>query len=154
ALGRPRAPHDLRRSLGGLRAVLRPALLAAGHAGGVERAANDVVADAWKIFHTAAPNHHDRVLLEIVADARDVGRGLQAVGEPHAGHLAQGRIRLLRRRRVDADADAAFLRARLHRRRLRLLPHGLTTLAHELINGRHVSPDAEPLGSSDKTLTL
>ena len=41
----------------------------------------------------------------------DVGGDLDAVGQPHTGDLAQRRVRLLRRRGVDADTDAAPLRA-------------------------------------------
>src|SRR2546430_7597809 len=35
---------------------------------------------------------------------------LQAVGEAHPRDLPEGGVRLLRRRRVDADADASLLR--------------------------------------------
>src|SRR6267143_44921 len=131
-------PCALRR----LGAVLRPALLPPGHAGGVERAADDMVPDARQVLHATAADHHDRVLLEVVPDARDVGRHLHAVRQPHARHLAQGGVRLLRGGRVDADADAPFLRAPLHRGRLRLLPDRLATLANELVNCRHGSPSA------------
>src|SRR5215831_19399053 len=56
--------YDLRlRSLG---PVLRPALLAVGHPGGIQRAADDVIAHARQILHTAPADQHDRVLLEIV----------------------------------------------------------------------------------------
>ena len=39
---------------------------------GVERAADDVVANAREVLHAAAADEHDRVLLEVVALARDV----------------------------------------------------------------------------------
>src|SRR6188768_1184998 len=55
-----------------LRAVLRAALFPVGHARSIEGAANNVVANAWKVFHTAAADQADRVLLEVVALARNV----------------------------------------------------------------------------------
>ena len=81
------------------------------HADRVERAADDVIADARQVLDAAAANEHQRVLLQVVADARDVGRDLDPVGQPHARDLAQRRVRLLRRLREHADADAALLRA-------------------------------------------
>src|SRR5437660_2893199 len=123
-----------------LGAVLRAALLAAGHAGGVERASDDVIADARQVLHAAAADHHDRVLLQVVTDTRDVRGDLLPVREPHAGHLAEGRVRLLGGRGVHADADAPLLGTRLHGGRLGLLAHRLTTVANELVNSRHRSP--------------
>ena len=103
----------------------------------VERAAHDVVADTREVLHAAAADQHDGVLLEVVALARDVGVDLAAVGEPHARHLAQRRVRLLRRLREHAQAHAAPLRAaeQVGRLRARALP--LATEAHELLNGGH-----------------
>src|SRR3954462_3069775 len=93
-----------------LRAVLRSTLLAALDADGVERAADDGVADARQILHAAAANQHERGFLQVGADARDVGRHLDPVGESNARDLAQRRVRLLRGLREDADADATLLR--------------------------------------------
>ena len=62
------------------------------------------------------------MLLQVVAFARDVRGHFDAVREPHAGHLAEGRVRLLRGHRLDDGADAALLRAALHGRVLRLGP--------------------------------
>src|SRR6266850_3703578 len=121
--GAPARRMALRSGLRRLGAVLRAALLAAGDAGGVERAPDDVIPDARQVLHAAAADHHDRVLLQVVADARDVRGDLLPVREPHAGHLAEGRVRLLGGRGVDADADAPLLGTGLHRGRLGLLPH-------------------------------
>src|SRR3954465_4962260 len=93
-----------------LHAVLRAGLLAVGDAGGVERAADDLVADARQVLDATAAHEHDGVLLEVVALARDVRRDLHAIREPHARDLAQRRVRLLRGGRVDAGADAPALR--------------------------------------------
>src|SRR5439155_1415912 len=152
-----RPSHGLRPSgLGRFGAIFRAALLPARDARGVEGAPNDVIPDPGEVLHAAAPDHYDRVLLEVVADARDVGGHLQAVGEAHPRDLPEGGVRLLRRRRVDADADASLLRARLHRGRLRLLPRRLATPSHQLVNGRHGSPSpnavTKPVLYNRKTL--
>src|SRR6266568_9456148 len=52
--------------LGTLRAVLGPALPAVGDAGGVQRAADDVVPDAGQILDATAADQDDRVLLQVV----------------------------------------------------------------------------------------
>src|SRR3954452_18298246 len=88
-----------------LHAVLRAGLLAVAHTGGVERAADDLVADARQVLDAAATDEDDRVLLKVVPLTGDVGGDLDATGDAHAGDLAQRRVRLLRRRGVDAGAD-------------------------------------------------
>src|SRR5687767_550108 len=62
-----------------LGAVLRTALAALVDAGGIERATDRVVADGGKVLHTPAADHHDGVLLEVVAFAADVAGHLEAV---------------------------------------------------------------------------
>src|SRR6185503_6388765 len=109
--------RDVRLSLlRSLRSVLRTALHAAGDADGVERAAHHVIPNARKILDAAAADEHERVLLQVVADARDVGRDLDAVGQAHARDLTERRVRLLRGLREDAHAHAALLRTALQRR--------------------------------------
>src|SRR6476660_4419349 len=90
-----------------LRAVPAASLLAVLHALGVERAADDLVANTGEVLHTTATDEHDRVLLEVVADTRDVSGDRDAARQAHAGDLAEGGVRLLRGGRVDARADAA-----------------------------------------------
>src|SRR5437868_99776 len=87
-----------------LHAVLRAGLLAVADAGGVERPADDLVAHARQVLDAAAAHEHHGVLLQVVALARDVGRDLDAARDADAGHLAQRRVRLLRRGRVHARA--------------------------------------------------
>src|SRR3954468_5252868 len=134
-----RTPPGARRGmlvLLGLHAVLRASLLAVGHPGGVERPADDLVAHAREVLHAPAAHQHHRVLLEVVALARDVGGYLHPVGQPHARDLAKRRVRLLRRGRVDARADTASLR-----RRDPLLPPltGLEARCGELLLGLGVA---------------
>src|SRR5687767_10388234 len=92
-----------------LGAVAATGLLAVAHAGGVEGAADDLVADAGEVLHTTATHEHDRVLLEVVALTGDVGGDLHARGEADAGDLAERGVRLLRRGRVDAGAHPTAL---------------------------------------------
>src|SRR5207302_1952569 len=109
------------------------------HADGIERAADDVIADARQVLDAAAADQHQRVLLQIVADAGNVGRHFDAVGQPHARHFSQCGVRLLRRLREDADADTALLRTVLQRRALRLADDLLPSVAYELTDSRHKS---------------
>src|SRR3954470_2515435 len=120
-----------------LGSVAAAGLLAVLHALGVERAADDLVADTGEVLHPAAADEHDRVLLEVVADTRDVRRDLDAAAQPHAGDLAEGGVRLLRGGRVDARADAATLGRSLEGRRLVLRHLVLAALADQLLNGGH-----------------
>src|ERR1043166_9503447 len=115
-----------------LGAVARAGLPAVADALGVEGAADDLVADAGQVLHPAAADEHDGVLLEVVADARDVGGDLDAAGQPDPAHLAQRRVGLLGRGRVDARADTPPLGRALQRRRLGLLDLALTALADQL----------------------
>src|ERR1700751_472579 len=101
------------RALGPFGSVLGTTLLAVLDPLRIEHAAQDVIAHARQILDAAAADHDDRMLLQIVAFAGDIADDLETVGQPHLGDLAQRRIRLLRRRRVDARADPALLRARL-----------------------------------------
>src|SRR3954470_10769292 len=134
-----------------LHAVLGAGLLAVAHAGGVERAAHDLVAHARQVLDAAAADEHDGVLLKVVALARDVGRHLDAARDPDAGDLAQRRVRLLGRRRVHARADPAPLGcgdlllaalAGLQARRGQLLGLRGATLADQLRGRRHAARNA------------
>src|SRR3954469_2666310 len=92
-----------------LGAVAAAGLLAVLDALGVERTADDLVADTGEVLHPAATDEHDRVLLEVVAHARDVRRDLDAARQAHAGDLAERGVRLLRGGGVNARAHAAPL---------------------------------------------
>src|SRR5207302_3367612 len=118
--------------LPGLGAIARTGLLAVADAGGVEGAPDDLVADAGQVLHASPTDEHDRVLLQIVPDARDVGRDLDAAGQTDARDLPEGRIRLLRRGGPHARAHAAALRRLLERWALRLRPDGLAALPDQL----------------------
>src|SRR4029453_6418117 len=124
-----------------LRAVTAAGLLAVADTLGVQRTADDLVADARKVLHSAATHEHDRVLLQVVTDTRDVRRHLDLAAELHTSDLAQRRVRLLGGSGVHARAHAAPLRASLQRRRLGLARLRLAALADQLLDrGHRVSP--------------
>src|SRR5271163_3045023 len=123
--------------LGFLRPVFRAALAPLLHAYRIERAANDVIANARQVTHAAAANQHDRMLLQVVADARDVGIHLDPVGQPHARDLAQSRVGLLGRGRLHLRAYAALLRRAFERARLHLEAFLHARLPDQLIYRRH-----------------
>src|SRR5918993_115822 len=87
--------------LGALRAVLRTALATLRDAGAVQRAAHRVIAHARQVLHAAAADQHHRVLLQVVAFAADVADDFEAVRQADLRHLAQRRIGLLGRGRID-----------------------------------------------------
>src|SRR5271156_5600443 len=126
----------LRPALGTLGAILRTALFAVGHADGIKRAADYVVTNSGEIFHAAATNEHNRVLLQVVADAGDVGSDLDPVGQPDTGYLTQRGVRLLGRLGVDAGANAAPLGRPLQCRRGCLVARRSAAFSHELTECR------------------
>ena len=113
------------------------ALAAAIDTRGVGRAAHHVVAHAGEVLHAAPADHHDRVFLQVVADTGDVGRHLDPVGQPDPGHLAQGRVRLLRRGGVDASTDAAALWTALQGGYVALFDLALPRLTNQLVDRCH-----------------
>src|SRR5699024_479394 len=133
-----------------LRAVEAAGLPAVLDTGGVEGAADDLVADAGEVFDTATTDENDRVLLEVVPLTRDVGRDLDAAGEAHTCDFAQGGVRLLRGVGVDAGADPASLRRTLEGGRLARRGLALPALADQLLNSGHV----EPLANSNDGAAL
>src|SRR5712691_3896280 len=120
-----------------LRAVAAARLLAAADALGVQGAADDLVAHPGEVADTAAADQHDGVVLEVVADARDVGGDLDVAGEPDPGDLAKRGVRLLGRGGVDARADPAALRAALERRGVVLGYLVLAALPDQLLDRGH-----------------
>src|SRR5439155_321857 len=59
--------------------------------------------------NAAATHEHDGVLLEVVADAGDVGSDFHVVRQANTSDLPKSRVRLLRGHRADDRADAALL---------------------------------------------
>src|SRR5207244_1687958 len=103
----------------------------------IEDTANDVIAHTRKVLHAAAANKHDRMFLKVMALAGNVGERFVAVGETNLRHLAQRRVRLLWRRRIDARTDGALLRTTLQGRHLVALGLLAAWFADQLIDRRH-----------------
>src|ERR1700682_2033901 len=119
-----------------LGSVLRATLLAASDPHRVQSAADDVIAHSREILNPATANQHDRVLLQIVADAGNVGCNLNSIGQSDAGNFTQGGVRLLRSLRIDAGANPTFLRTSLQSGAGRLVPWPLATGTNQLIKSR------------------
>ena len=75
--------------LGPFGTILRAGLHAVGNACAVKSAADDVVTNARQVFYAAAADHYYRVLLQIVANTRNVGSYLELVGQPDSGDFAK-----------------------------------------------------------------
>ena len=73
-----------------LRAVKAAGLGTLTNTRGVEGATNDLVANTGEVLHTTTTDEHDGVLLEVVADARNVGSDLNSRGETNASNLTEG----------------------------------------------------------------
>src|ERR1700722_8187864 len=124
-------------SLRTLRSILRAALLPVSHANRVQRSTHNVVTNTRQVLHTATADQHNRVLLQVVANARNVGRNLDAVGEAYTGNLTESRVRLLRGLGVNAGADATALGRTLERGAGGLITCGRAALLDELMERRH-----------------
>ena len=99
------------------RAVFRTTLFPVFDALGVQNATQYVVTDTGKVFYTAATDQDNRVLLKVVAFARDVADDFETVGQANLRNTTHGRVRFLRRCCINACANAALLRAFLQVRR-------------------------------------
>src|SRR5258708_7742543 len=119
-----------RRSLGPLRAVLRTSLLAILDARGIQRSAHDVIPHSRQILHAAAAHQHDGVLLQVVADARNIRRHFNRIRQANARYFPQRRVRLLRRLRVHPNPHPPLLRPPPHPTPLPLHPHPFTSHSH------------------------
>src|SRR5579859_1079944 len=136
-----------------LHAVLGAAGLAVLHAGAVERATDDVVAYAGQVAHAAAADEHDRVLLQVVPLAGDVGRGLAAARKAHAGDLPEGGVGLLGRHRLHDEADPPLLGVGLQHGGLALVLRLRPPEPDQLVDRRHSPPILEIRRSMSSPLT-
>ena len=96
--------------LGTLGTVLGTSLHTAIHALGIQSAADDVVTNARQVLDTAAADHHDGVLLQVVADTGDVGGNLVAIRQADTGDLTKCGVGLLGGGGTNCGADASLLR--------------------------------------------
>ena len=72
-----------------------------------------MVANAGEILYTTSSDQHHGMLLQVMANAGNIGSHFDPVGEPDARDLSQCRVRLLGRRCVDTRANPSFLRTTL-----------------------------------------
>src|SRR6056297_1208093 len=108
---RPSRVSVAQAALGFFRPVTAAGLFPVVDAQGVAGAANHLVANTGKVAYPTTTHQHDRVLLEVVAFARDVDGDFLAAAEPHAGDFPQRRVRFLRRHGPHLQANALLLRA-------------------------------------------
>ena len=99
-----------------------------------------MIADPGQILDATAADEDHRVLLQVVADAGDVGGDLEARGETDACHLAQSRVGLLRGGGVDPGAHPPSLGAGAQGGRLRLAGETLPLGADQLLDCGHRGP--------------
>ncbi len=78
-----------------LGAVLGTGLLSVGNTLRIEHTANDVIAHAREIANAPATHEHDRMLLQIVAFARDIRSHFNTVGEPKRATLRRAEFGFL-----------------------------------------------------------
>ena len=102
------------------------------------------------VFHATAAQQHDRVLLEVMALARDVGGYFHAVGQPDTSDFADGGVRFPRRLggylsahapleggRIKGRAIRECIKTAGERRHGRLGRLRFTTFLRKLIDGSH-----------------
>ena len=136
--------------LGALRAVLAASLVTVRNALGIQGTADDVVTHTGQVLDTAAADQNDAVLLQVMADTRNVRGDLDTIREADTGNFTQSRVRLLGGHGTHSSADAALLRAvqsgvllllgvvaSLKSGRGALVDQDLTAFAHELVKSRH-----------------
>jgi hypothetical protein len=96
-----------------------------------------MIPDPGEILYPAAANQHNRVFLQIVAYAGNIGGNFRTVGKPYTGNLAEGGIRLFGGNGHHPRANPALLGAGMQRGRLRFRANLLSSGAHQLIDSRH-----------------
>ena len=101
---------------------------------------DNVVADAGEIFNPAPADQDDGVLLQVVADSRNIRGDLLVVSQTNPGNLTKGGVGLFRRGGLHLEAHPAALGATLQSRRLPLFKRLLSAFADQLIDGWHLIP--------------
>ncbi len=136
--------------LGTLRTVLGTGLATASDTLRIQSTTDNVVTNTGKVLDTTATNQYDAVLLQVVADTRNVRSYLDTIREADTCYLTQSRVRLFRGHGTNSSAYATLLRALqigilLLLGVVALLQSGcgalrlknLTAFAYELVKSRH-----------------
>jgi hypothetical protein len=110
--------------------IAAASLLAVVDGSAVERSADNLVTNTWEVLNTTAADKHHRVLLEVVADSRDVCRNFHAIYKAHTANLTKSRVRLFRGCGVNTSAYATLLRVAFKSRSLLFVDLLFATLAY------------------------
>src|SRR5215468_5234896 len=142
------------RSLGSLRSVLRSSLLPISNSDRIKRSANHVVTYTGQILYASATDQYNGVLLQVVANARDISRNLDSIRQTHARDFPQRRVRLLRGLRIHTSANSALLRTSLQSRTRRFESRRLSSGTNQLVERRHaLSSSSAILCANPRTLS-
>ena len=121
------------------RTVLGAALPSAFNALSIQGAADDVITNTREVANAATTNKHNRVLLKVVAFARNIYRYFFIIGETNPCDFAQGGVRLLRCHCLDEETDSTLLRTPIEHRRLTASVLWNSGFLHQLIDSRHLT---------------
>ena len=83
-------------------------LFSAFNAGKIQNAADNVIANARKIFNPAAADNHNGMFLQVMAFTRNICGNFLAVGQANSGNFPQSRVRFFRSGGKNLDANAAL----------------------------------------------
>jgi len=90
-----------------------------------------------EVLDSPPPDEDHRVLLKVMAHARDIGCHLNSIGQTDSSNLSQGRIGLLGGRSIHAHTDPSLLRALSQGRSRCFLLHGPSRTTYQLVYCRH-----------------
>ncbi len=124
---------------GALSAVTAAALLSVANAGGIKRTANNMITNARQIFHPAALNQNDAMLLQVVPFTGNVSGNFMSVGQTYTRHFSKRRVRLLRSGGINPNANAPLLGTVLKRGSGCFAHLAFPAFANKLLYGWHVS---------------
>ena len=122
---------------GFLGAVLGTALAPVSHTRGIQGAPDRMVSHAGQILYPAAAYENDRVLLQVMSFATDIGGDFMTVRQPYSRNLTQGGIGLFWRGGVDAGTHPALLGTTFQGGHVALHPLPFSRLAHQLTDCSH-----------------
>ena len=105
----------------------------------VEGTTDDVISYARQVSYSTTSYQNDAVLLQIVADTRNIDGTFHTVYKSYSCDLAERGVRLLRRSRRNGQAYASLLRALLHDRNNALFNLLFTALSNQLIDCWHLT---------------
>ncbi len=128
---------DVFRSFG---AVATTTLAAGIYPACIQGSTYHVVANPRKVLDPASPNENDGVFLEIMALSGNIGRHLDAIGQPNAGNFAQSGVRLFRCGGINSRANAPPLGTTIEGRSFSLPDSLSSTATDELIDRRQTKP--------------